>query len=79
MSRDEGWLSVGATVDTAECPVELIISVTTAKTGPTIRAARGTDWQRTGIKIADPGFSSLPLHRHDFYGDWNCTPRDFSP
>jgi hypothetical protein len=29
------------------------------------------NWYPTGEKISDADFNAIPLHRHDWHGDWN--------
>jgi hypothetical protein len=50
-----------------------LIGATTTKTGLNITARRDTEWYPTGIKITDAELAALPLHPHDFHGDWNYT------
>lgn len=50
-----------------------LISATTTDTGLVVRAAYDPNWYPKGVKITDPEFDALPLHRHDWHGDWNYT------
>ena len=57
--------------------VDLIANTTTA-TGLTIHAVLDTGTYPTGIRYTTKDIDALPLHRHEFHGDWNYTiiPRD---
>jgi hypothetical protein len=50
-----------------------LITATTTETGLKIRAERDTEWYAKGVKITDAAMDALPLHRHDWHGDWNYT------
>ncbi len=50
-----------------------LISATTTESGLKIKAQRDMEWYPTGVKISDATLAALPLHRHDFHGDWNYT------
>ena len=52
--------------------IELIGSTTT-QTGLTVHASYDPNWYPTGVKITDTQLDALPLHRHDWHGDWNYT------
>ncbi len=52
--------------------VELIASTTT-DTGLTVQAAYDPTWYETGIKITNDQMDQLPLHPHDWHGEWNYT------
>jgi hypothetical protein len=56
--------------------VDLIGSTT--RTGLTIRAELDHNHYETGTTITNKHFKSLPIERHEFHGDWNCTmePQD---
>ena len=56
-----------------------LISATTTETALTIRAERGTEWYQKDVKISDTDIASLPLTRHDWHGDWNCTLASITP
>jgi hypothetical protein len=51
--------------------VELIGNTTTK--GLKIRAERDTEWYPTGVTITDTQLAAVPLHPHDWHGDWNYT------
>lgn len=53
-----------------EVIVELIGSTST-KTGLSVHAEHDTRDYPTGIKIPDKQVKALPLHRHEWHGDWN--------
>lgn len=48
-----------------------LISATTTQTGLAVQAVYDPTWYATGQKISDTDFDALPLHRHDWHGDWN--------
>jgi transposase len=52
--------------------VNLIGAVTTT-TGLSVHAELDDRDYPTGIKIPDADMNALPIHRHDFHGDWNYT------
>ena len=52
--------------------VELIAATTTRK-GLHIQAERDYTGYRTGVKVSDAELAAVPLHRHEFHGDWNYT------
>lgn len=52
--------------------VELIASTTT-QTGLTVQAAYDPTWYERGIKITDHQMDQIPLHPHDWHGEWNYT------
>ncbi|MGW6674443.1 ISAzo13-like element transposase-related protein, partial [Streptomyces vinaceus] len=49
------------------------IAATTTRTGLKVRAELGTGTCATGMKVTDAEIDALPMHRHCFHGDWNCT------
>jgi hypothetical protein len=51
------------------------IAATTTRTGLRVRAELDTSAYDTGIKVSDRQMDALPLTRHDWHGDWNCTLR----
>jgi Rhodopirellula transposase DDE domain len=55
-----------------------LIANTTATTGLSVRAVLDTGQYPTGLSYSDKDIAAIPLVRHDFHGDWNCTllPRD---
>ena len=50
-----------------------LIGATTTSTGLNVRAERDTGTYPKGIKFTKKVIDALPLHRHDFHGDWNYT------
>ena len=50
-----------------------LIGATTTSTGLNVRAGRDTGTYPKGIKFTKKVIDALPLHRHDFHGDWNYT------
>ncbi len=50
-----------------------LIGATTTTTGLTVTATYDPNWYATGLRISDHEFDALPLHRHDWHGDWNYT------
>ena len=50
-----------------------LIAATTTETGLTIQAAYDPTWYPTGVKIPNNDFDAIPLHRHDWHGEWNYT------
>ncbi|WP_187645541.1 ISAzo13 family transposase [Streptomyces sp. TRM49041] len=51
------------------------IAATTTRTGLTVHAELDTDAYETGVRIVDRQMDALPLHRHEWHGDWNYTLR----
>ncbi|MFB7508385.1 ISAzo13 family transposase [Streptomyces broussonetiae] len=51
------------------------IAATTTRTGLTVRAELDTTAYETGVRIGDGQMDALPLHRHEWHGDWNYTLR----
>ena len=51
------------------------IAATTTRTGLRVHAALDTDTYETGVRIGNGQMKALPLHRHDWHGDWNYTLR----
>jgi hypothetical protein len=49
------------------------IAATTTRTGLRVRAELDTAACPPGVKISDEQMAALPLHRHDWHGDWNYT------
>ena len=62
----------GRPLTTLRTIIELI-SATTTETGLSIHAAYDPNWYPTGIKITDAQLATIPLHPHDFHGEWNYT------
>ena len=50
-----------------------LISNTTTTTGLVVYADYDPNWYPKGVKISDREFNALPIHRHDWHGDWNYT------
>ena len=48
-----------------------LIAATTTQTGLTVQAAYDPTWYPTGVKISNDDFAAIPLHRHDWHGEWN--------
>jgi hypothetical protein len=55
------------------------ISATTTGTGLRVRAELDTGTYPPGAKISDEDMACLPLHRHDWHGDWNYSLRPEPP
>ncbi|MEY9988597.1 hypothetical protein ABIE67_009536 [Streptomyces sp. V4I8] len=51
------------------------IAATTTRTGLTVHAELDTGAYETGVRISDRQLDALPLHRHEWHGDWNYTLR----
>jgi len=51
------------------------IAATTTRTGLTVRAALDPGSYPEGIKVSDEQMNALPISRHNWHGDWNCTLR----
>ncbi|MFI7235154.1 hypothetical protein [Streptomyces cyaneofuscatus] len=49
------------------------IAATTSRTGLTVQAELDSGEYPTGIRISDDEIAALPITRHRFHGDWNCT------
>ena len=50
-----------------------LISATTTQTGLTVQAAYDPNWYPTGVKISNAELAAVPLHPHDWHGEWNYT------
>lgn len=50
-----------------------LIAATTTQAGLTVQAAHDPAVYRTGIKITDKQMKQIPLHPHDWHGEWNYT------
>jgi Rhodopirellula transposase DDE domain len=50
-----------------------LISATTTRTGLTVQAAHDPEWYAKGVKFSDTDLAAVPLHPHDFHGEWNYT------
>ena len=57
------------------------IASTTTRAGLRVRAELDTGTYPPGAKVSDEQMAALPLHRHDWHGDWNYTlhPRPPAP
>ena len=55
------------------------ISATTTHAGLRVHAELDTGTYPSGVKISDEQMAALPLHRHDWHGDWNYTLRPEPP
>lgn len=64
----------GRPLESHETVVELI-AATTTRTGLAVRAELDETDYPAGVKVSDAQMADLPLHRHDFHGDWNYTVR----
>jgi hypothetical protein len=50
-----------------------LIAATTTQTGLTVQAELDDGYYPTGVKISDQQLAELPLHPHDWHGQWNYT------
>src|ERR1022692_97117 len=50
-----------------------LISATSTATGLTIQAAYDPNPYPKGVKISDAELAAVPLHRHEWHGEWNYT------
>jgi transposase len=64
----------GRPLESHEAIVQLI-AATTTRTGLTVHAELDDATYPKGVKITDQQMAALPLHRHEFHGDWNYTLR----
>src|SRR5512140_1758589 len=55
------------------------IAATTTSTGLTVRAELDTTSYPLGVKVSNADYAALPLHRHDWHGDWNYTLHPTNP
>ncbi len=62
----------GRPLETLRTVIELI-SATTTTTGLTIQAAHDPTTYEKGVKITDAELAAVPLHPHDWHGEWNYT------
>jgi transposase len=62
----------GRPLHTHQIIIDLIANTTTA-TGLTVHCTLDTGQYPTGISYTDKQVKALPLHRHDFHGEWNYT------
>ncbi len=51
------------------------IAATATRTGLTVHAELDTTTYETAVRIGDRQMDALPLHRHEWHGDWNHTLR----
>jgi len=56
-----------------------LIAATTHTGGLTVRCAYDPNWYPTGEHITDTDYDAIPLHRHDWHGDWNYTIAQSNP
>jgi hypothetical protein len=49
------------------------IAATTTRTGLSVHAELDDGTYPLGVTISDQDMAALPLHRHDWHGDWNYT------
>jgi len=62
----------GRPLETLRTVIELI-SATTTTTGLTIHADHDPTTYAKGVKITDTELAAVPLHPHDWHGEWNYT------
>jgi len=62
----------GRPLESLRTVIELI-SATTTKTGLTIHADHDPVTYPKGVKITDAELAAVPLHPHDWHGEWNYT------
>jgi len=62
----------GTPLTSHQVVVNLIGAVTTS-TGLRVHAELDEREYPTGIRISDAEMDALPIHRHDWHGDWNYT------
>ncbi len=62
----------GRPLETLRTVIELI-SATTTTTGLTIQAAHDPTTYEKGVKISNSELAAVPLHPHDWHGEWNYT------
>jgi hypothetical protein len=62
----------GRPLTTLRTIIELI-SATATSTGLAIQAAYDPNWYPTGVKITHAELAAVPLHPHDWHGEWNYT------
>ena len=62
----------GRPLETLRTVIELI-AATTTETGLTIHADHDPAVYERGIKITDAQLAAVPLHPHDWHGEWNYT------
>lgn len=62
----------GRPLTSHEVVVDLIAGTTT-RTGLKVRAELDRGSYPKGVKVTDAQLAAIPLHRHDWHGDWNYT------
>jgi hypothetical protein len=62
----------GRPLETLRTVIDLI-SATTTTTGLTIHADHDPTTYAKGVKITDTELTAVPLHPHDWHGEWNYT------
>ena len=62
----------GRPLETLRTVIELI-SATTTTTGLTIQAAHDPNIYEKGVKVTNAELAAVPLHPHDWHGEWNYT------
>jgi len=62
----------GKPLTTYRTIVELIANTTTSK-GLTVQAERDEGYYPRGVKITDEQLAAVPLHPHEWHGEWNYT------
>ena len=62
----------GRPLETLRTVIELI-SATTTTTGLTIQAAHDPTTYEKGVKVTNAELAAVPLHPHDWHGEWNYT------
>jgi len=62
----------GRPLESLRTVIELI-SATTTTTGLTIQAAHDPTTYHKGVKVTDTELAAVPLHPHDWHGEWNYT------
>jgi hypothetical protein len=55
------------------------IAAAATRTGLTVHAELGPGSYPAGAQVTDAEMDALPLTRHDWHGDWNCTLRPEPP
>ena len=62
----------GRPLETLRTVIELI-AATTTETGLTIHADHDPALYERGVKVTDTELAAVPLHPHDWHGEWNYT------
>lgn len=62
----------GRPLESLRTVIELI-SATTTTSGLTIQAAHDPTTYEKGVKVTDAELAAVPLHPHDWHGEWNYT------